>query len=107
MGFFDADGCITWGIRKDRNKIWQKISFTSQLHLLEGIQKMLYNNIGISSTIKPKSNEDCYIIQFSNKEDVLKFINYIIYLTLYQQRLQLLFYSYSNIIIYSKNFNNY
>ena len=38
---------------------------------------------------------------------LLKFINYIIYLTLYQQRFQLLFYSYSNIIIYSKNFNNY
>ena len=38
---------------------------------------MLYNNIGISSTIRPKSNEDCYIIEFSNKEDVLKFINYI------------------------------
>ena len=77
LGFFDADGCITWGKRKDRNKIWQKVSFTSQLHLLEDIQKMLYNNIGISSTIRPKSNEDCYIIEFSNKEDVLKFINYI------------------------------
>lgn len=77
LGFFDADGCITWGKRKDRDKIWQKVSFTSQLHLLEGIQKMLYNNIGISSIIRPKSNEDCYIIEFSNKEDVLKFINYI------------------------------
>lgn len=77
LGFFDADGCITWGKRKDRNRIWQKVSFTSQLHLLEGVQKMLYNNIGISSTIRPKSNEDCYIIEFSNKEDVLKFINYI------------------------------
>lgn len=77
LGFFDADGCITWGIRKDRNRVWQKISFTSQLHLLEGIQKMLYNEIGISSTIRPKSNENCYIIEFSNKSDVLKFINYI------------------------------
>lgn len=77
LGFFDADGCITWGIRKDRNRIWQKVSFTSQLHLLEGIQKMLYNEIGISSTIRPKSKENCYIIEFSNKKDVLKFINYI------------------------------
>lgn len=77
LGFFDADGCVTWGKRKDRDRIWQKVSFTSQLHLLEGIQKMLYNNIGISSTIRPKSNEDCYTIEFSKKEDVLKFINYI------------------------------
>ena len=77
LGFFDADGCITWGRRKDRNRIWQKVSFTSQLHLLEGVQKMLYSNIGISSTIRPKSDEECYIIEISNKEDVLKFINYI------------------------------
>ena len=77
LGFFEADGCITWGIRKDRNRLWHKVTFTSQLHLLEGIQKMLYNNIGISSIIRPKSNEDCYIIEFSNKEDILKFINYI------------------------------
>lgn len=77
LGFFDADGCITWGIRKDRNRIWQKVSFTSQLHLLEGVQKMLYNEIGISSTIRPKSKENCYVIEFSNKKDVLKFINYI------------------------------
>lgn len=77
LGFFDADGCITWGRRKDRNRIWQKVSFTSQLHLLEGVQKMLYSNIGISSTIRPKSDEECYIIEFANKDDVLKFINYI------------------------------
>lgn len=77
LGFFDADGCVTWGIRKDRKRMWQKVSFTSQLHLLEGVQKILYNEIGISSTIRPKSNENCYIIEFSNKEDVLKFINYI------------------------------
>ena len=78
LGFFDADGCITWGHRKDRNqRIWHKVSFTSQLHLLEGIQQMLYNNLNISSIIKPKSNENCYTISFSNKNDVINFINYI------------------------------
>lgn len=77
QGFFDGDGCITWGIRKDRNRIWCKVSFTSQLKLLEGIQQVLYKHLGISSLIKPKTGEDCYIITFSNKADVLKFINYI------------------------------
>ena len=77
QGFFEADGCITWGRRKDRNRIWQKISFTSQLKLLEGVQQMLYKNLGISSVIRPKKNEKCYVIEFANKEDVLKFINYI------------------------------
>ena len=77
LGFFDGDGCITWGYRKDRNRIWQKVSFTSQLHLLEGVQQMLYKNLGISSVIRPKGDEKCYVIEFANKKDVLKFINFV------------------------------
>lgn len=77
LGFFDGDGCITWGYRKDRNRIWQKVSFTSQLYLLEGVQQMLYKNIGITSIVRPKADEKCYVIEFSNKNDVLKFINFI------------------------------
>lgn len=77
LGFFDGDGCITWGYRKDRNRIWQKVSFTSQLHLLEGVQQMLYKNLNISSTIRPKSKEKCFVIEFSNKKDVLKFLEFI------------------------------
>lgn len=77
QGFFDADGCMTWGTRKDRNRLWCKINFTSQLKLLEGVQQMLYKQLGISSSIRPKKGADCYIIEFSNKDDILKFINYI------------------------------
>ena len=76
LGLFDADGCITWGIRKDRNRIWQKVSFTSQLHLLEGVQQHLFN-IGITTKLRPKNKEKCYIIEFANKKDVLKFLDYI------------------------------
>ena len=77
QGAFDADGCITWGRRKDRNRIWQKISFTSQLKILTGIQQAMYKNIGISSVVAPKSNEDCYVMSICNKNDVLKFFHYI------------------------------
>lgn len=77
LGFFDADGCITWGRRKDRNRLWHKISFTSQLKLLEGVQQMLLNNIDISTALRPKSNENCYVLEFANREDVIKFIDYI------------------------------
>lgn len=77
LGFFDGDGCITWGHRKDRERIWHKVCFTSQLHLLEGVQQMLYKNLEISSIIKPKTNENCYTISFSNKKDVLKFLDFI------------------------------
>ena len=76
LGFFDGDGCITWGRRKDRNRIWQNISFTSSYFLLESIQKILLK-IGISSSIKPKGTEKCFILKISSKKDVLKFCEWI------------------------------
>ncbi|MFA7628632.1 MAG: LAGLIDADG family homing endonuclease [Candidatus Dojkabacteria bacterium] len=76
LGFFDAEGCVTWGFRKDRNRLWQKISFTSQLHMLESIQKILIKQ-NIATTIRPKSDSDCYVLNFSDKDRVSMFLNYI------------------------------
>lgn len=75
-GIFDADGCITWGYRKDRNRIWHKVSFISSLGILTSVQKVLYK-IGISTIVRPKANEDCYVLEFANKKDILKFYNYL------------------------------
>lgn len=76
-GLFDADGCITWGFRKDRGRLWHKISFTSSLKILTSLQKILYK-IGISTTIFPKSDkEDCFVLSFNNKKDILKFYDYL------------------------------
>ena len=77
QGVFDADGCLTWGRRKDRNRLWYKISFTSQLKILEGIQKYLIKQLDISTVIRPKSNEQCYVLEFSNLKDVLAFCEHI------------------------------
>ena len=77
QGFFDGDGCLTWGRRKDRNRLWQKISFTSSLKVLEGIQQILLKQCAISTIIRPKSNENCFVLEFANKRDVLKFLNFI------------------------------
>lgn len=77
QGLFDADGCLTWGIRKDKNRLWQKISFTSQLKILEGVQKYLINKLQISTILRPKVNENCYILEFSSLKDVLHFCNHI------------------------------
>lgn len=75
-GIFDADGCITWGFRKDRNRLWHKVSFTSSLGILTSVQKVLYK-IGISTIVRPKTNEDCFVLEFANKEDIIKFYNYL------------------------------
>lgn len=77
QGLFDSDGCITWGRRKDKNRIWQKISFTSQLKILEGVQQYLLKKLNISTIVRPKSNEKCYILEFANQYDVLKFCEHI------------------------------
>lgn len=77
QGLFDADGCLTWGMRKDKDRLWQKISFTSQLKILEGVQKYLINKLNISTVIRPKTNEKCFVLEFSNLKDVTKFCEHI------------------------------
>ena len=77
QGLFDADGCITWGRRKDKDRLWQKISFTSQLKILEGVQKYLLNKLNIPTVVRPKTNENCFILEFSKHNDVIKFCEHI------------------------------
>ena len=76
QGFFDAEGCITWGIRKDRHRIWQKVSFTSQYKMLEGIQNIFIKN-NISTKIRPKSNSKCFVMEIASKNEVLKILDLI------------------------------
>lgn len=76
QGFFDAEGCITWGHRKDRNRVWQKVSFTSQYKMLYGIQQILIKN-NISTSIRPKGKEKCFVMENSNKKTVIDLLKYI------------------------------
>lgn len=76
-GFFDGDGCITWGRRKDRNRIWQKVSFTSSLKMLTAVQNILIKELEIASTVRPKSGENTFVLEFSNKNHVLKFLGWL------------------------------
>lgn len=85
LGLFDAEGCITWGKRKDRDRLWQKISFTTDLYILEGLQKILVKE-DISTVIRPKANEDCYVMEFSNELDMYKFYKYLPYDLFFLQR---------------------
>ncbi len=77
QGVFDADGCLTFGRRKDKNRLWHKVSFTSQLKILEGVQQYLIKKLNISTTLRPKGKEKCYVLEFANLIDVITFLNHI------------------------------
>lgn len=77
LGAFDSDGCLTWGRRKDKNRIWQKISFTTSLGIATGLQNILIKELNISTVVRPKTGENCFVLEFANKNDVLKFLDYI------------------------------
>lgn len=70
-GLFDADGCITYGFRKDRNRLWYKVSFTCPQSILEGLQKEFLRH-GISSSVYPKKGEKVFVMDICNLEDIYK-----------------------------------
>ena len=76
LGFFDGDGCLTWGRRKDRNRLWQKVNFTGSYKLLYAIQKLL-QKLSITSSLYPKGKENCYVLELASKEDVKKILSYM------------------------------
>ena len=76
LGFFDGDGCITWGHRKDRNRIWQKVSFTGSYKLLVAIQKLLIS-LNITSRLYPKKGENCFVLELTSKKDVIRIMEYM------------------------------
>lgn len=78
LGFLDADGHIGYSVRKDRNRIAGKVSFTHPSGLLLGqVQNFLMEELLIPSSIKPKGNEKCYVLQFSKLRDIVKFGDFV------------------------------
>lgn len=75
-GFFDADGGISFGRRKDRDRFWSYARFTGSYKTLVGIQKILDKN-EISSSLRPKSKEKCYVLEVSSFDNVMKFYKYL------------------------------
>ena len=77
MGLFDADGCITWGRRKDRNRLWHKITIKSSYNILYGLQMFMYNRMNMITRIYPVNGENCFALEFANKPQVLYFIDWL------------------------------
>lgn len=76
QGFFDAEGCVTWGYQKAKGRLWHKVSFTSQYKMLEGIQQILIKN-DIPLALRPKSNDNCYVMETHTLKVILKLLDYI------------------------------
>lgn len=76
LGFFDGDGCLAYGHRKDRNRLWHKVSFTGSYKLLNAIQKSL-EKVSITSRMYPKKDENCFVLELTSKESVLKILKYM------------------------------
>jgi len=78
LGLMDADGTITWGRRRDRNRLWVNVGITHpNLKMLTKIQTFLMNELKIISSITPKKDENCYTLRFADRDSAVKFINYI------------------------------
>jgi len=76
LGLFDADGNFSWGIRKDRNRLWAQFKITHQnLKMLQKLQRELLDKYEILTYVTPKGREDCYVLQVSKLNHVRKLMN--------------------------------
>lgn len=78
LGLFDADGSLSWGRRKDRNRLWCNYLITHpNLKMLEKLQEFLADELNVTTQIRPKGKENCYILRTSNRDNVVKIIDFM------------------------------
>lgn len=76
LGCFDADGSISWGHRKDRNRLWANFTLThASLGFLTKIQKQLHDDFSISTFVFPKGKDKCFVLRVSDRNEVAKLFN--------------------------------
>ena len=103
LGLFDADGCMSWDRRKDRNRLWSNFMITHQsLKMLNKLQKFFLEELHIPTSILPKGDEKCYVFRTSNRKDVIKIIDYM-----YSQKPKVYNYrKYNNCLKFKQEFLN-
>lgn len=92
-GLFDADGGVSFGYRKDRNRLWVCCRFVHHLKCLQGLQQFLIKKLNISTTVRPKSKENAFVLDMCSIKEAVKFLDYI--------------YSDTNSIMLERKYNKY
>jgi len=78
LGLFDADGFVSWGRRKDKNRIWSKFVITHQSEqVLNYIKDYLESEFNFRVSVKPRRIEKCIDLAFSKRESVYKFYDFM------------------------------
>lgn len=78
LGLFDSDGHISYGHRKDRNRLWANFGITHQsFDVLSKIQDFLMNELNICSSVKQRKDENCMDLKFSKIESVIKLMKWM------------------------------
>lgn len=78
LGLFDADGCISWGKRKDRNRLWSNFQITHQsMDVLSKIQTYIMEELNIATSIKPRKTEKCFDLRTSNRNHIVKLYEFL------------------------------
>lgn len=78
LGLFDADGHISWGRRKDRNRLWANWGITHpNLKMLVKLQRYLSDELDISSYVNPRKTEEVYDLKLSHREDIIDLCEFI------------------------------
>lgn len=78
LGLFDADGHISFGHRKDRNRLWANFGITHQsFDVLSKVQDFLMTDLGVASSVRQRSDENCMDLKFSKIDSVLKVLDWL------------------------------
>ena len=79
LGLFDADGSMSFGRRKDRNRLWANFNITHEsMAVLKKIQNDLLLKYSIPTALTEKKGEGCYVLRTAKRQDVEK-LYYIMY----------------------------
>lgn len=78
LGLFDADGHISWGRRRDRNRLWCNFGITHpNVFMLTKLQRFLVDELRVPSYINPRKTENVFDLKLSKRDDIIIIFDYM------------------------------